>query len=324
MRRCDGVFGTKARTALCMFSSLVKLYRPPRRLGGLGFSLVECLIANALILVMIGALISASLDVVVTTQLSAERSDQSLRLRQLRHYLDATVATARMPPEWSGHQSSTTVVAPWQMPAAPCESPSAVPAREHWGGLDLIDLDEAPCVPGTSTGQGLYVERVLPCPSHCEPGPGYRVVPAQCHTSQLNETASGSLWRVDWQPNLSPPEHCPEGTPWGRLDRLIVSYRAASHSGSAAPELRIQSLTQGPEYGWGSAETLVAGITDWQVDRINDSPTPTAGSSGVEKTHSSVDGGAASYFQLGFSIISLNRQFSAPPLRLSQLLAPRR
>ena len=307
-----------------MFSSSVRPYRPPCWLGGLGFSLVECLIANALILVMISALISASLDVVVTTQLSAERSDQSLRLRQLRHYLDATVATARMPPEWSGHQSTVKVATPWQTPATPCESPSAVPVREHWGGVDLIDLDEAPCVPGNSTGQGLYVERVLPCPRRCEPGPGYRVVPAQCHAERLDEAASGSLWRVNWQHHLSPPEHCPEGTAWGRIERLIIGYRAASDSGSAAPELRIQSLTQGPEYGWGSAETLVAGITDWQVNRINGSLAPSASSLEVEKTHSSLDEGATFYFQLGLSVISLDRQFSAPPLHASQLLVPRR
>ena len=309
-----------------MFSSSVRPYRPPCRLGGLGFSLVECLIANALILVMISALISASLDVVVTTQLSAERSDQSLRLRQLRHYLDATVATARMPPEWSGHQSTVKVATPWQTPAAPCESPSAVPVREHWGGVDLIDLDEAPCVPGNSTGEGLYVERVLPCPMHCEPGPGYRVVPAQCHTGQVDETASGFLWRVDWQPNLSPPEHCPEGTAWGRIERLIISYRAASRSGSAESELRIQSLTQGPEYGWGSAETLVAGITDWQVNRISGSLAPSADALEIENIHGSVEEGVPLGFliQLGFSVVSLERQFSVPPLRASQLLVPRR
>ena len=306
-----------------MFSSSVKLYRTPRRQGGRGFALVECLIANALILVMISALISASLDVVVATQLGAERSDQSLRLRQLRHYLDATVATARMPPEWSSEQSTATREQPWQTPAEPCESPSVVPAREQWGGVGLIDLDEAPCVPGTSTGQGLYVERVLPCPGHCEPGPGYRVVPAQCHAEQLDEAASEFLWRVDWQQHLSPPEHCREGTAWGRLDRLIISYRAASDSGSAAPELRIQSLTQGPEYGWGSAETLVAGITDWQVNRIAGSLAPSADSLEVEKTHSSLDETVTSYLQLGFSIISLDRQFSVPPLHVGQLLAPR-
>jgi len=309
-----------------MFSSSVKLYRTPRRLSGLGFSLVECLIANALILVMISALISASLDVVVTTQLGAERSDQSLRLRQLRHYLDATVATARMPLEWPSQRSTATREQPWQTPAPPCESPSVVPAREQWGGVDLIELDEAPCVPGNSTGQGLYVERVLPCPMHCEPGPGYRVVPAQCHAEQLDENASGSLWQVDWQPNLSPPESCPEGTAWGHIERLIISYRAASDSGSAAPELRIQSLTQGPEYGWGSAETLVAGVTDWQVNRINGSLAPSGDSLAVNKTHRSVDEGVPprSYFQLGFSVISLDRQFSVPPLRVGQLLAPRR
>ena len=307
-----------------MFSSSVKLYLTPRRLGGLGFSLVECLIANALILVMISALISASLDVVVTTQLGAERSDQSLRLRQLRRYLDATVATARMPLEWSSEQSTATREQPWQTPAAPCESPSVVPAREQWGGVGLIDLDEAPCVPGTSTGQGLYVERVVPCPMHCEPGPGYRVVPGLCHTERRDEPASGSLWRVDWQQHLSPPEHCQEGTAWGRIERLIISYRAASDSGSAAPELRIQSLTQGPEYGWGSAETLVAGITDWQVSRINSSLTPSADSLEVEKTHSFADKSVPSFFQLGFSVISLHRQFSVPPLHASQLLAPRR
>ena len=309
-----------------MFSSSVKLYRTPRRLGGLGFSLVECLIANALILVMISALISASLDVVVTTQLGAERSDQSLRLRQLRHYLDATVAMARMPLEWSSQQSTLKVATPWQTLAAPCESPSDVPAREQWGGVDLIDLNEAPCVPGTSTGQGLYVERVLPCPMHCEPGPGYRVVPAQCHAGQLDENTSAALWRVDWQPNLSPPESCPGDTAWGRVERLIISYRAASDSGGAAPELRIQSLAQGPEYGWGSAETLVAGITDWQVNRINGSLAPSANALEVEKTHSSVDEGVPLrfYIQLGFSVISLDRQFSAPALHASQLLVPRR
>ena len=302
----------------------MKVYRTPRRLGGLGFSLVECLIANALILVMISALISASLDVVVTTQLGAERSDQSLRLRQLRHYLDATVATALMPPEWFSQQSTARLATPWQAPAAPCESPSAMPAREQWGGVDLIDLEKVSCVPGASTGQGLYVERVLPCPMHCEPGPGYRAVPAQCHTGQVDETASGFLWRVDWQPNLSPPENCPEGTAWGRLERLIISYRAASDSGDAAPELRIQSLTQGPDYGWGSAETLVAGIADWQVNRINGPLAPSADSLEVEKIHRSVDEGAVSYLQLGFSVISLDRQFSVPPLHASQLLAPHR
>ena len=264
-----------------------------------------------------------SLDAVMTTQLSAERSDQSLRLRQLRHYLDATVAMARMPTEWPPQQSTATEATLWQTPAAPCESPSAVPVREHWGGVDLIDLDEAPCVPGNSTGQGLYVERVLPCPRHCEPGPGHRVMPAQCDAGQLDEIASGSLWRVDWQPNLSPPEHCPEGTAWGRIERLIISYRAASHSGTTAPELRIQSLTQGPEYGWGSAETLVAGITDWQVNRINGSLAPSANALEVDKARSSLDESVAPYLQLDFSVISLHRQFSVPPLRVGQLLVPR-
>ena len=306
-----------------MFSSSVKFYLKPRRLGGLGFSLVECLIANALILVMISALMSASLDVVVATRLGAERADQSLRLRQLRHYLDATVATARMPPEWSSQQSTVKVATLFQTPAAPCESPSAVPAREKWGDVDLINLDEAPCVPGTSTGQGLYVERVLPCPMHCEPGPGYRVVPAQCHAGQLDENTSAALWRVDWQPNLSPPESCPGDTAWGRVERLIISYRAASDSGGAAPELRIHSLTQGPEYGWGSAETLVAGITDWQVNRINGSFASSADASEVDRTYSSLDESVASYLQLGFSVISLERQFSVPPLRVGQLLVPR-
>ena len=308
-----------------MFNSSVTLYRTSCRLGGLGFSLVECLIANALILVMISALMSASLDAVVAMQLGAERSDQSLRLRQLRHYLDTTVAMARMPLEWSSQQSTVKVSSSWQTPAAPCESPSAAPARESWGGVDLIGLDELPCVPGFSTGQGFYVERVLPCPTHCEPGPGYRVMPAQCDAEQFDEAASGSLWRVDWQPNLFPPENCPEGTPWGRIERLIISYRAASDSGGADPELRIQSLAQGPEYGWGSAETLVAGITDWQVNRINGSLAPSANALEVEKTHSSVDEGVPLrfYIQLGFSVVSLERQFSVPPLRVGQLLVPR-
>jgi len=89
------------------------------------------------------------------------------------------------------------------------------------------------------------------------------------------------------------------------------------------PELRIQSLTQGPEYGWGSAETLVAGIADWQVNRINGSLAPSASSLEVEKTHSSLDESVTSYFHLGFSVISLDRKFSVPPLHVSQLLAPR-
>ena len=50
------------------------LYQTSPRLGGVGFSLVECLIANALILVMISALISASVDVAVAAQRRAKRS----------------------------------------------------------------------------------------------------------------------------------------------------------------------------------------------------------------------------------------------------------
>ena len=274
---------------------------------------------------MISALISASLDVVVATRLGAERSDQSLRLRQLRHYLDATVATARMPPEWLNQISMKITPSPWRTPAAPCESPGAATAREQWGGVDLIDLNKAPCVPGVSTGLGLYVERVLPCPMQCEQGPGYRVAPAQCHVEQTDEADPGGPWRVDWQQHLSLPENCPEGTNWGRLERLIISYRTAAHSGNTGPELRMQSLTEGPEYGWGSAETLVAGITDWQVTRINGFPAPSTGSSEAGVAFGAIAGGVplGAYFQLGFSVISLDKPFSAPPLRVSQLLLPR-
>lgn len=301
------------------------LYQTSPRLGGVGFSLVECLIANALILVMISALISASVDVAVAARLSAERSDQSLRLRQLRRYLDATLATARMPPQWLSYQITGPAPLPWQTPAAPCESPASVSPREQWGGADLIDLGDVACVPSVSTGQGLYVERILRCPMHCEPGPGYRVAPVKCHVEQADGAISGGLWRVDWQPNLSPPEGCPEGAAWGRLERLIISHRAASHSGSTVSELRIQSLTQGPEYGWGSAETLVAGITDWQMTQINGLPAARAGSSETEKTHSPVEEGVppGPYFQLGFSIGPLEINSVAPPLRISQLLLPR-
>ena len=72
------------------------------------------------------------------------------------------------------------------------------------------------------------------------------------------------------------------------------------------------------------AETLVAGIADWQVNRINGSLALSADSLEIEKTHSSLDESVTSYLQLGFSVISLDRQFSAPPLHASQLLAPRR
>ena len=307
-----------------MVSLSIALFQTCLRRGGIGFSLVECLIANVLILVMISALISASLDVVVATRLGAERSDQSLRLWQLRHSLDATVATARMPPEWLNQASTRTTLSPWQRPAAPCESPVTAMAREQWGGVDLIDLNKAPCVPGVSTGPGLYVERVLPCPMQCKQGPGYRVAPARCHVEQPNEADSGGLWRVDWQENLSSPENCPEGTAWGRLERLIISYRTAAHLGNTAPELRMQSLTEGPEYGWSSAETLVAGISDWQVTRINGFPAPSTGSSEAEAALGAITEGVplGAYFQLGFSVISLDSPFSVPPLRVSQLLLP--
>ena len=308
-----------------MASKSLTLYQTSPRLGGVGFSLVECLIANALILGMISALISASVDVVLAARFSAERSDQSLRLRQLRHYLDATLATARMPPQWLSHKPTGTTPLPWQTPTAPCDSPVSVFPREQWGGADLIDLDDVACVPGVSTGQGLYVERILACPMHCEPGPGYRVAPVKCHVEQIDGAISGGLWRVDWQRNLSPPEGCPEGAAWGRLERLIISHRAASHTGSTVSELRIQSLIQGPEYGWGSAETLVAGISDWQMTQINALPAPMAGSSETEKTYGSVQEGIppGPYFQLNFSIGPLEVKSVVPPLHVSQLLLPR-
>ena len=308
-----------------MASMSLTLYQTSPRRGGVGFSLVECLIANGLLLIMISALVSASVDVVVAARFSAERSDQTLRLRQLRHYLDMTLATARMPPQWLSYQVTGPAPVSWQTPAAPCESPASVAPLEQWGGADLIDLDDVACVPGVSTGQGLYVERILACPMHCEPGPGYRVAPVQCHVEQTDGAVSGGPWRVDWQRDLSPPEGCPEGTAWGRLERLIISHRAASHSGSSVSELRIQSLTQGPAYGWGSAETLVAGITGWQMTQINGLPAARAGSSETEKTHSSVEEGVppGSYFQLDFSIGPLEIESVAPPLRVSQLLLPR-
>ena len=87
--------------------------------------------------------------------------------------------------------------------------------------------------------------------------------------------------------------------------------------------MRIQSLTEGSEYGWGGAETLVAGITDWQVNRINGSLAPSADALEVDKAYSSIDESVAPYLQLGFSVISLDTQFSVPPLRVGQLLVPR-
>ena len=232
-----------------------------------GFSLVECLIANALVMAMVSALVVTSASTISAVQRVAARSDQSLRLTQIQQFLDAALAHARMPQAWVGGEADLKAVAAWPAPADPCQPPTTTGPRNSWGGLTIIELSEAPCLPGSATGKALYLELIHPCLTDCDDSSGYRLWPAECHMSDGGGVVPTGPWRVDWQDPLVVAATCTEGAMWGRLERMVLSHRDVAGE-AGAPELRLHSLAQGPVYRWTQAEVLVPGVGEWDLQSL--------------------------------------------------------
>ena len=229
-----------------------------------GFSMVACLIANTLALSMLSTLFAASVELVATIHTAGERMDQGIRLRQVNRYLDSVLAMAQMPREWRQPKAASSVPPQWRVPSAPCSLPESLGGVGEWGGVSVIRLDEAPCLPGKAQGSGLYIETIYPCPDACEPGAGYALAPDDCAVSTTDDDAMPVRWRAQWQQRLTFLEGCPPGTPWARLERIVLSHRSSGPAGSSN-QLREQRLAGENGTRWTPGEVLVSDVVAWHL-----------------------------------------------------------
>ena len=126
----------------------------------IGFSLVECLVANALTLLLLTALLGSSLEVIATVNLAAARTDQVIHLRQLNRYLDGALARAGMPTAWRAAVQGDGATLAMRHPADPCLAPDLMEPKPVWGGWSVVQLAEHPCLSVGAAEQGLYIEMV--------------------------------------------------------------------------------------------------------------------------------------------------------------------
>lgn len=229
-----------------------------------GSSIVACLIANTLALSMLSALFAASAELVATIHLAGERMDQGIRLRQVNRYLDSVLAMAQMPKEWRQPKAASPAPPQWGAPSAPCSLPESLGDVGEWGGVSVIRLDEAPCLPGKAEGPGLYIEAIYPCPDACERGAGYALAPDDCSVSTTHDGATPVRWRAQWQQSLSFLEGCPPDTPWARLERIVLSHRSTGPAGRSN-QLREQRLAGETGTRWTPGEVLVSDVVAWRL-----------------------------------------------------------
>jgi len=288
-----------------------------------GFSLVECLIANALALAMVSALAVTSASAISAVQRVAARSDQTLQLGQIHQFLDAAMTYARMPQAWVASDTESKAETAWPVPADPCQPPDVAGPLHGWGGFTIIELSEAPCLPGSATGKALYLELIYPCLNACDEPSGYGLRPAECHMSDGGGVVPTGSWRVAWQDSLVGAAHCNEDAVWGRLERMVLSYRDVA-GGAGAPELRLHALAQGPLYRWAQAEVLVSGVGEWDLQFLEvpiktvEGPAVMAEGIFTEPIQTS----PSSVIQLVVSVEPSLSRVDLPPMRSVHLLIP--
>ena len=288
-----------------------------------GFSLVECLTANALALSMVSALAVTSASAISAVQRVAARSDQALQLGQIHRFLDAAMTHAGMPQAWVAGDTESKVETAWPVPADPCQPPDVAGPLHSWGGLTIIDLSETPCLPGSATGKALYLELIRPCLTACDEPSGYRLWPAECHMGGGGEVVPTGPWRVNWQDSLVGAAHCSEGAVWGRLERLVLSHRNVAGE-AGAPELRLHALAQGPLYRWMQADVLVSGVGEWDIQLL-EVPIKTAEGPAVlaEGVFTEpIQTSPSSVIQLVVSVEPSISRADLPPMRSVRLLIP--
>ena len=287
-----------------------------------GFSIVACLIANTLALSMLSALFAVSAELVATTHVAGERMDQGIRLRQVNRYLDSVLAMAQMPREWRQPKAASSAPPQWRVPSAPCSLPESLGGVGEWGGVSVIPLDEAPCLPGKAQGSGLYIETIYPCPDACEPGAGYALAPDDCTVSTADNAAMPVRWRAQWQQRLTSLEGCPPGTPWARLERIVLSHRSSGPAGSSN-QLREQRLAGETGTRWTPGEVLVSDIIAWRLVMLSVYPDDekTVLAEHPQFDLASAPPPAAQYPQLSFAVAPAAGS-SQPEMTVVRLLMP--
>jgi len=236
-----------------------------------GYSLVELLIVNALALTLLAALFAATADLIATAAVSSAQSDQAMRARQVMRFIEQALSSARMPAEWLGGDAGTWSHAGWQTPLPICTPLDEVSPGRRWGGVDVIKATDLSCIAAGDATWGLYVEQIRVCPEDCGAGAGYVISPSPC-SGATPSISEHTHWRVAWQFNMDRPPQCNSGWPWGRVDRVLLTDRTGRSSIEGLPTLRFQSVSGAGGYKWRQAETLVAGITDWQPKVITIPP----------------------------------------------------
>jgi len=287
-----------------------------------GFSIVACLIANTLALSMLSALFAASADLVATMHFAGERMDQGIRLRQVNRYLDSVLAMAHMPEEWRQPKAASPAPTQWRAPSAPCSLPESLGGVGEWGGVSVIRLADAPCLPGKAQGSGLYIETIYPCPDACEPGAGYALAPDDCAVSTTDDGAMPVRWRAQWQQSLTSLEGCPPGTPWARLERIVLSHRSSGPAGSSN-QLREQRLAGETGTRWTPGEVLVSDVVAWRLVMLSVYPDKemTVLAKQPQFNAANAPPPAVQYPQLSFAVAPAAGS-SQPELAAVRLLAP--
>ena len=235
-----------------------------------GFSLIECLVVNALALGLLSILLVTSADMTSAAQKAGDRSEQAIRARQVFDFLESLAKTAQLPDTWTAGNISTDIERVQSSLMGPCEGFEGAVPQPHWGGIAIVDLGELPCLTRADTGVGLYFERILPCPEQCGEGAGYLIVSTQCHLRD-GEMSEGHQWWVSWQQTMERPHRCLDGAAWGRVERIVISHRSAEKSVEGIAVLRLQQIAQGLDatYRWSQPETMVLGIDAWQLSGLN-------------------------------------------------------
>ena len=293
----------------------------------IGFSLVECLVANALTLLLLTALLGSSLEVIATVSLAAARTDQVIQLRQLNRYLDGALARAGMPTAWRAAVQSDGAMLPMRHTADPCLAPDLMEPKPVWGGWSVVKLAEHPCISAGAAEQGLYIEMVNECPEHCAEGAGYVIYPDGCLAGSGAFDPALVRWRAHWQRTTATLEHCPEGTPWARLDRQMITHRKTLGDSTRPPELRLQTLTADGGQRWTAAEVLIENVRDWRITPVEvpmASAATTSGSldSGADAQSVSMQTTHLSAQALSFEVVSASIPH-LKPLNTTRLLIPR-
>ena len=278
-----------------------------------GFSLVSCLVVNALALALLAGLFAASADLIGAARASSALSDQAMRARQVIRFIEHAMASAHMPAEWLTDAEALQAPQGWTAPSPICQPLDTVSPRLRWGGVDVVAMAEVPCVVAGDAEWGLYIEQVHTCPANCGTEAGYVVSPVDC--VELNPLIQpNTQWRVAWQENMDPPAHCNAGWPWGRLERMLLSDRSAETSIEASPTLRLQSVVRELPYRWQPSETLVAGIAGWRPAVFPSSRAP--------HELGEMDPAALHVLSMGFGVIPDQGAAVLPVLRLRRLLFP--